>query len=60
MLRAVAQCHAKDVLLRDVKPENFLFLNTRDDSPVKMVDFGLAEYCPDGHYLTERCASKSI
>jgi len=24
VLRAVAQCHAKGVLLRDVKPENFL------------------------------------
>jgi serine/threonine protein kinase len=24
VLRAVAQCHAKGVLLRDVKPDNFL------------------------------------
>lgn len=54
ILRAVAQCHAKGVILRDVKPENFLFLSKRENSPLKMVDFGLAEYCKQGQVITER------
>lgn len=41
-------------MLRDVKPENFLFLSNRENSPLKMVDFGLAEYCKPGQVLTER------
>lgn len=32
-------------MLRDVKPENFLFLTPAADAPLKMIDFGLATYC---------------
>ena len=32
---------------RDVKPDNFLFLNPAEDAPLKMIDFGLAEYCEE-------------
>jgi len=47
-LRAVAQCHARGIIIRDVKPHNFLFLNAREDSPLKLTDFGLgAEFRPD-------------
>lgn len=42
-LQAVAQCHAKGIIVRDVKPHNFLFLNESQDSPLKLTDFGLAE-----------------
>eukprot|EP00238_Polyblepharides_amylifera_P014149 CAMPEP_0196580708 /NCGR_PEP_ID=MMETSP1081-20130531/30201_1 /TAXON_ID=36882 /ORGANISM="Pyramimonas amylifera, Strain CCMP720" /LENGTH=576 /DNA_ID=CAMNT_0041900663 /DNA_START=686 /DNA_END=2416 /DNA_ORIENTATION=+ len=41
-LQAVAQCHARGIILRDVKPHNFLFLNNQEDSPLKLTDFGLA------------------
>lgn len=27
---------------RDLKPENFLCLNKNDDSPIKLIDFGLS------------------
>jgi calcium-dependent protein kinase len=54
VLQAVAQCHAKGVVLRDVKPENFLFRSKAETAPLKMVDFGLAEYCKPGQILTER------
>lgn len=30
-------------LLRDLKPENFLFLSNDDSSPMKLIDFGLAK-----------------
>lgn len=52
VLRAVAQAHSRRVVLRDVKPDNFLFLNMNEDSPLKMVDFGLAEYCRPGQRLS--------
>lgn len=70
VLRVVAQCHAKDVVLRDVKYvacmqhrctattrprcENFLFLDDAPDSPLKAVDFGSAVHLPRGQYLKEK------
>eukprot|EP00887_Chlorella_sp_A99_P001826 scaffold19.g1826.t1 len=35
IMRAIAQCHGLHVLLRDVKPENFMFLGSDEDSPLK-------------------------
>eukprot|EP01026_Neomeris_dumetosa_P002941 TRINITY_DN10806_c0_g1_i4.p1 TRINITY_DN10806_c0_g1~~TRINITY_DN10806_c0_g1_i4.p1 ORF type:complete len:597 (-),score=64.72 TRINITY_DN10806_c0_g1_i4:571-2361(-) len=40
--RFIAQCHAKGVVYRDVKPDNFLFLTKEPDSPIKATDFGLS------------------
>ncbi len=40
--------------MRDVKPENFLFLRPEPGSPLKMIDFGLADYCRPGQTLTSR------
>lgn len=31
-------------LHRDLKPENFLFLTTDEDSPLKIIDFGLSKH----------------
>ena len=28
---------------RDLKPENFLLLNNKDESPIKIIDFGLSK-----------------
>ena len=32
-------------MIRDVKPENFLFVSSQPDSPLKAIDFGMATYC---------------
>ena len=42
ILRFVAQCHAKGIIFRDVKPDNFLFLTKDKNSPVRATDFGLS------------------
>eukprot|EP00301_Raphidiophrys_heterophryoidea_P014775 c23235_g1_i1.p1 GENE.c23235_g1_i1~~c23235_g1_i1.p1 ORF type:complete len:336 (+),score=91.34 c23235_g1_i1:258-1265(+) len=40
--------HARGIVHRDLKPENILYANERDDSPIKIADFGLAKlYNPD-------------
>ncbi len=42
--------------LRDLKPENFLYLDTSDESHIKLIDFGLAKIFKtsnkDGEKLT--------
>ncbi len=58
VLQTVAQLHAHGVVWRDSKPENFLFLNTRDDSPLKAVDFGTAVRCAPGEYITARAGRR--
>lgn len=40
---AVCYCHEKDIVHRDLKPENFLYLTKKDDSPIKIIDFGLSK-----------------
>jgi calcium-dependent protein kinase len=41
---AVFYLHENGIVHRDIKPENFLFTSPADDSPLKMIDFGLASY----------------
>uniref|UniRef100_A0A0D9XAC1 Calcium-dependent protein kinase n=1 Tax=Leersia perrieri TaxID=77586 RepID=A0A0D9XAC1_9ORYZ len=38
----VQLCHSNGVIHRDLKPENFLFANKSEDSPLKVIDFGLS------------------
>ena len=45
VLRFIAQCHAKGIIYRDVKPDNFLFLTRDEDSPIRATDFGLSIRC---------------
>lgn len=57
MLRFVAQCHAKKIAYRDIKPENFLFLDDTDGSPLKATDFGLAIHLQEGEQAEGRCGT---
>lgn len=54
VLRTVAQCHSRHVVLRDVKPENFLYLTHHEDAPLKAIDFGIADYCQPGQTLNDK------
>lgn len=42
ILAAVAYCHAQKIIHRDIKPDNILFVNRSKESPLKLIDFGLA------------------
>ncbi len=60
ILRTVAQCHSRNVIVRDVKPDNFLFLNSNEHSGLRAIDFGLAEYCEPGQYLTDKVTAVCV
>jgi len=43
MALAINYCHKKGICHRDLKPENFLLLSKEEDSPIKIIDFGLSK-----------------
>ncbi|RRT51587.1 hypothetical protein B296_00035040 [Ensete ventricosum] len=48
MLKVAAECHLHGLVHRDMKPENFLFKSTKEDSPLKATDFGLSDFIRPG------------
>ncbi|RAL46520.1 hypothetical protein DM860_004799 [Cuscuta australis] len=48
MLKVAAKCHLHGMVHRDMKPENFLFKSTKQDSPLKATDFGLSDFIRPG------------
>jgi calcium-dependent protein kinase len=44
MLSSVRYLHSKGVIHRDLKLENFLFSSTKQESELKMIDFGLSKH----------------
>jgi calcium-dependent protein kinase len=42
ILSGIGYCHKVGIVLRDCKPENIMFLDRSRDSPIKLIDFGLA------------------
>ncbi|RLN74834.1 hypothetical protein BBO99_00008712 [Phytophthora kernoviae] len=53
ILHVVWQCHLLQILHRDLKLENFLFADNKDDSPLKLTDFGGAAFVENGEFLHE-------
>ncbi|CAG7900716.1 unnamed protein product [Brassica rapa] len=48
MLKVAAECHLRGLVHRDMKPENFLFKSTEEDSALKATDFGLSDFIKPG------------
>ncbi|KAL7115134.1 hypothetical protein ACP275_04G165700 [Erythranthe tilingii] len=49
----VRMCHQNGVMHRDLKPENFLFANKKENSALKVIDFGLSVFFKPGETFTE-------
>jgi serine/threonine protein kinase len=45
------------IVHRDLKLENMVMLNNRDDSPVKIADFGLSKFFSNDNVLSTMCGS---
>jgi serine/threonine protein kinase len=54
----IAQCHEKNIIHNDIKPENFLFANDKDISSIKITDFGISinENIKKTYYLNDMTA----
>jgi len=42
MISVVEYLHFNGISHRDLKPDNFLFMNNKEDSEIKIIDFGLS------------------
>ena len=48
MLEAMGHMHSRGLVHGDLKPENVLYLKDDDNSPVKITDFGFAQFLSSG------------
>jgi calcium-dependent protein kinase len=53
MLKVAAECHLHGLVHRDMKPENFLFKSTKEDSSLKATDFGLSDFIRPGKHFRD-------
>ncbi|KAG0468908.1 hypothetical protein HPP92_018236 [Vanilla planifolia] len=49
----VRMCHSNGVIHRDLKPENFLYATKKENSSLKVIDFGLSIFFSPGERFSE-------
>ena len=54
LMRALTYLHSKRIVHRDLKPENLMFYEDDENSPLKLIDFGLAK-----NYIGEPLRTKA-
>lgn len=54
---AIEYCHSQKIAHRDLKPENLLLVNDRDDTQIKIADFGFAKRVKGRYYLSTQCGT---
>jgi len=52
-------CHSNGGIHRYLKPENLLFANKSEDSPLKVIDFGLSVFFNPGTAALQICNAAS-
>ena len=55
MASAVSVVHSKNIIHHDIKPENFLMVNT--NGTIKLSDFGLSYHVPENQLCFELCGT---
>ncbi len=56
ILAGLAYCHEKKIVHRDIKPENLLFESSSENSPIKIIDFGVSTNF-SSEFLYQKCGS---
>ena len=54
MMSAVNYCHKNGIVHRDLKPENLLYFDKSENSPIKVIDFGMSKRFDHNKLLTEK------
>jgi len=57
ILSAIAALHVRSICHRDIKPDNFM---VSGDNTLKLTDFGLAIFLPNGKLLIEKCGTPAF
>ena len=57
LLQAIEYLHENDITHRDLKPENLLYENEKEDSPLKLADFGLSKMLTESTNMQTVCGT---
>ena len=57
LLEAIAFCHRKNIVHRDIKPENILIVDRKNDTKIKLADFGCARRIIGPNCLRTLCGT---
>ena len=54
MMSAINYCHKNGIVHRDLKPENLLYLTKDENSPIKVIDFGMSKKFDNKSFMKEK------
>lgn len=54
MMSAINYCHKNNIVHRDLKTENLLYLNKEPNSPIKIIDFGMSKVVKPSDIMFEK------
>ena len=54
MMSAINYCHKNGIVHRDLKPENLIYLTKDENSPIKVIDFGMSKKFDNKNFMNEK------
>ena len=60
ILSAVVYCHENNIVHRDLKPENILLESSKEDAPIKVIDFGTSREFDKNSKMIQRLGTVSL